>query len=102
MYLYWPTPNRSKEVYLHISLHACAACLQWYLLPNISGTGSEGWFDPWSLLNAFKKKAVSLGVEYITGEAVDFVRDQNGQITSIKVWTITRIQLENCSKQSVL
>ena len=84
------------------ALHARAACLQWYLLPNISGTGSEGWFDPWSLLNAFKKKAVSLGVEYITGEAVDFVTDQNGQITSIKVWTITRIQLENCSKQSVL
>lgn len=52
---------------------------------NISGVGSEGWFDPWSLLNAFKRKAVSLGVDYITGEAVDIVKDQNGQINSIKV-----------------
>ncbi|XP_078345532.1 FAD-dependent oxidoreductase domain-containing protein 1-like [Oculina patagonica] len=49
------------------------------------GTRNEGWFDPWSLLNAFKRKAVSLGVDYITGEAVDFVTDQNGQIKSIKV-----------------
>ncbi|KAJ7360338.1 hypothetical protein OS493_016970 [Desmophyllum pertusum] len=49
------------------------------------GTENEGWFDPWSLMNAFKSKAVSLGVDYITGEAVDFVTDQNGQISSIKV-----------------
>lgn len=49
------------------------------------GTGSEGYFDPWSLLNAFKRKAVSLGVDYITGEAVDVVTDQNGQISCVKV-----------------
>ena len=59
-----------------------------YIIPNISGTGSEGWFDPWSLLNSFKRKAVSLGVEFITGEAVDFDTDQNGQINSIKVWKL--------------
>ena len=52
---------------------------------KISGTGNEGNFDPWSLLNAFKRKAVSLGVDYINGEAVDFVTDQNGQISSVKV-----------------
>jgi len=61
------------------------------LLLNISGTGSEGWFDPWSLLNAFKRKAVSLGVEYITGEAVDFATDHSDHINSIKVWTTTII-----------
>ena len=54
----------------------------------ISGTENEGYFDPWSLLNAFKRKAVSLGVDYISGEVVDFVRDQNGQICSVKVWYI--------------
>ena len=52
---------------------------------DISGTGNEGFFDSMSLLNAFKKKAISLGVDYITGEAVDFVTDQNGQISCIKV-----------------
>lgn len=29
-------------------------------------------FDPWSLLYAFKRKALSLGVEYVDGEAVGF------------------------------
>lgn len=49
------------------------------------GTGNEGYFDPWSLLNAFKRKAISLGVDYVNGEAVDFDTDQNGQISSVKV-----------------
>ena len=80
------------ETYTFSTLHALQAynvffCLWIY----ISGTGNEGWFDPWSLLNAFKRKAVSLGVEYITGEAVDFDTDQNGQINSIQVRIITRI-----------
>lgn len=29
-------------------------------------------FDPWSFLNAFKRKAVSLGAEYVNGEVVGF------------------------------
>ena len=29
-------------------------------------------FDPWSLLYALKRKAISLGVEYVDGEAVGF------------------------------
>ncbi|XP_014233268.1 FAD-dependent oxidoreductase domain-containing protein 1 [Trichogramma pretiosum] len=36
------------------------------------GLEKEGWFDPWTLLNAFKRKAVSLGVDYVKGEAVGF------------------------------
>ncbi|XP_014672781.1 PREDICTED: FAD-dependent oxidoreductase domain-containing protein 1-like [Priapulus caudatus] len=36
------------------------------------GVENEGWFDPWSLLSAFKKKAMSLGVQYIKGEVVGF------------------------------
>ncbi|XP_021929318.1 FAD-dependent oxidoreductase domain-containing protein 1-like isoform X2 [Zootermopsis nevadensis] len=36
------------------------------------GLENEGWFDPWSLLYAFKTKALSLGVEYVDGEAVGF------------------------------
>ena len=58
---------------------------------NISGTGDEGWFDPLSLLNAFKRKAISLGVEYITGEAVDFLTDLNGQISGVKVGLVLNI-----------
>ncbi|CAH1787517.1 unnamed protein product [Owenia fusiformis] len=36
------------------------------------GYENEGWFDPWSLLEAFKRKAMSLGVEYKKGEVVGF------------------------------
>ncbi|KFM73149.1 FAD-dependent oxidoreductase domain-containing protein 1, partial [Stegodyphus mimosarum] len=36
------------------------------------GFENEGWFDPWTLLCAFKKKAVSLGANYIHGEVIGF------------------------------
>ena len=36
------------------------------------GQKNEGYFDPWSLLSALKAKSISLGVEYIKGEACDF------------------------------
>ena len=35
------------------------------------GLRDEGWIDPFSLLMAFKRKAESLGVIYLRGEAVD-------------------------------
>jgi FAD-dependent oxidoreductase domain-containing protein 1 len=36
------------------------------------GLENEGWFDPWSLLFGLKRKAISMGVEYITAEAKGF------------------------------
>lgn len=36
------------------------------------GLEKEGWFDPWSLLCAFKKKALHLGVEYVNAEVKAF------------------------------
>jgi len=38
------------------------------------GVRDEGWLDPYSLLQAFKAKARSLGVEYLEDEVVGFVR----------------------------
>uniref|UniRef100_A0A3Q4HKU6 FAD-dependent oxidoreductase domain-containing protein 1 n=1 Tax=Neolamprologus brichardi TaxID=32507 RepID=A0A3Q4HKU6_NEOBR len=32
------------------------------------GLENEGWFDPWSLLNAFKRKAISMGAIQCCGE----------------------------------
>uniref|UniRef100_A0A670YNS8 FAD-dependent oxidoreductase domain-containing protein 1 n=1 Tax=Pseudonaja textilis TaxID=8673 RepID=A0A670YNS8_PSETE len=32
------------------------------------GLENEGWFDPWTLLNAFKRKAISLGTLQYNGE----------------------------------
>ncbi|NWZ24140.1 FXRD1 protein, partial [Asarcornis scutulata] len=37
------------------------------------GLENEGWFDPWSLLNAFRRKAMSLGVLSCVGEAKSFI-----------------------------
>ncbi|XP_025413960.1 FAD-dependent oxidoreductase domain-containing protein 1-like isoform X2 [Sipha flava] len=36
------------------------------------GSLNSGWFDPWSLLNAFRTKAKSLGTYYVEGEVTDF------------------------------
>lgn len=36
------------------------------------GLEKEGWFDPWSLLCAFKRKAIHLGVKYINAEVKAF------------------------------
>ena len=38
------------------------------------GLRNEGWFDPYSLLQAFKRKARSLGVTYIADEVVAMKR----------------------------
>ncbi len=45
----------------HFLSHCADAC--------IAGTAFEGWTDPWQLLQAFKRKAVSQGVTYVTGRA---------------------------------
>ena len=44
------------------------------------GLKNEGWFDPWSLLCALKRKAISLGVEYVTAEAKGFNFKKNPDI----------------------
>ncbi|XP_060124352.1 FAD-dependent oxidoreductase domain-containing protein 1 isoform X2 [Zootoca vivipara] len=36
------------------------------------GLENEGWFDPWTLLNAFRNKAISLGVYQSRGEVTSF------------------------------
>uniref|UniRef100_A0A146LL39 FAD-dependent oxidoreductase domain-containing protein 1 n=1 Tax=Lygus hesperus TaxID=30085 RepID=A0A146LL39_LYGHE len=36
------------------------------------GLENEGWFDPWSLLSAFKRKAVALGTEVVNGKVTSF------------------------------
>ncbi|KAK1137190.1 hypothetical protein K0M31_001714 [Melipona bicolor] len=42
------------------------------------GLEKEGWFDPWALLSAFKRKAIILGAKYISGEAQGFFYKESG------------------------
>ena len=44
----------------------------------------EGWFDPYSLLAAFKKKAQSLGVRYIEDEVIS-IEQQSNRICSVNL-----------------
>lgn len=45
------------------------------------GLENEGWFDPWTLLNAFKRKAMSMGVIQCYGEVTDFKHTMNVMTT---------------------
>lgn len=46
------------------------------------GVANEGWIDPWSLLNAFKNKAISLGVEVIDGTVSGFRYQEHSPVFS--------------------
>uniref|UniRef100_A0A8C5S3E2 FAD-dependent oxidoreductase domain-containing protein 1 n=1 Tax=Laticauda laticaudata TaxID=8630 RepID=A0A8C5S3E2_LATLA len=56
------------------------------------GLENEGWFDPWTLLNAFKRKAISLGTLQYNGEVTSFnssfyemkTKDQHCKASCIK------------------
>jgi glycine/D-amino acid oxidase-like deaminating enzyme len=54
------------------------------------GQSGEGWFDGWGLMQAFRKKARSLGVAYIDGE-VTALEKNNGTITAVILQDGTRI-----------
>ncbi|XP_033110412.1 FAD-dependent oxidoreductase domain-containing protein 1-like isoform X2 [Anneissia japonica] len=57
-----PTQLKARHPWLNTSDIALASY----------GFQNEGWFDPWSLLSAFRKKATSLGARYIDGEVTGF------------------------------
>lgn len=42
-----------------------------------AGLENEGWFDPWLLLSCFKRKLVSLGVQFVHGEVVGLNVEQD-------------------------
>jgi sarcosine oxidase len=48
------------------------------------GLADEGWFDAYALLQAFRGKARSLGVEEVAGEVVEIERDR-GRATGVRL-----------------
>ena len=63
------------------------------------GRSGEGWFDGWGLLQAFRKKARSLGAEYVKGEVAEVERE-GGRIVAVRLKDGTRIAcgaLVNCA-----
>lgn len=51
------------DVYTTLNLFCHSVYFLFYL-----GLENEGWFDPYLLLSAFKRKIQSLGVHYVNGE----------------------------------
>ncbi|WP_112662232.1 NAD(P)/FAD-dependent oxidoreductase [Microvirga flavescens] len=63
------------------------------------GHSGEGWFDGWGMLQAFRKKARSLGAEYVQGEVVS-VEKQDNRVIAVVLKDGTRIPcgaLVNCA-----
>ncbi|SIQ10526.1 FAD-binding oxidoreductase [Bosea sp. TND4EK4] len=54
------------------------------------GVSGEGWFDGWALLQAFRKKARSLGVDYRQGEVISYVTE-GGRVTAVELADGSRI-----------
>jgi len=54
------------------------------------GVSGEGWFDGWALLQAFRKKARSLGVEYRQGEVARYVTE-GGRVVAVELTDGSRI-----------
>ncbi|XP_043936757.1 FAD-dependent oxidoreductase domain-containing protein 1 isoform X2 [Protopterus annectens] len=68
------TPTKLKEKFPWVNTDGVA--LASYGLEN------EGWFDPWSLLNAFRRKALSMGVYQCFGEVTGFKYSTREMVTS--------------------
>jgi len=54
------------------------------------GQTGEGWFDSYGMLNGFRKKARSLGAEYIENEVVEVLRSGD-RITAVRLASGERI-----------
>ncbi|XP_060765313.1 FAD-dependent oxidoreductase domain-containing protein 1 isoform X2 [Neoarius graeffei] len=60
------------------------------------GLENEGWFDPWTLLNAFRHKAISMGVYQCFGEVTGFgCWTQNAETVDGDLLNIKRIKYVN-------
>lgn len=87
------SPTQLKEKFPWINTEGVA--LASYGLEN------EGWFDPWTLLNAFRRKAISMGVVQCCGEVTDLkhtaseVMTVSGERLLLKRIKSVRVQMPN-------
>ena len=69
----------TKVVLTHKMLQHCL---------SLVGIRNEGWFDPWSLLTAFRRKAAAMGVHYLHGE-VTGVGVSEERVNSVQVCNLS-------------
>ncbi|XP_055551912.1 LOW QUALITY PROTEIN: FAD-dependent oxidoreductase domain-containing protein 1 [Falco cherrug] len=56
------------------------------------GLEDEGWFDPWTLLSAFRRKATYLGVQSCSGEVRGFVISNENRVPLVTATPTARIK----------
>jgi FAD-dependent oxidoreductase domain-containing protein 1 len=78
--LYAADMLRSKFPWLNTSDLACGTY----------GASGEGWFDGWAVLQAFRRKARALGVEYRQGEVARYVVE-GGRFAGVELADGSRI-----------
>jgi FAD-dependent oxidoreductase domain-containing protein 1 len=73
---------------------ALAERFPWLSLEGVEvgtwGRSGEGWFDGWALMQAFRRKARSLGVTYVEGE-VAAVEREGSRISAVRLADGSRI-----------
>ncbi|MFO1150066.1 MAG: FAD-binding oxidoreductase [Alsobacter sp.] len=73
---------------------ALARRFPWLSLEGVEigtwGRSGEGWFDGWALMQAFRKKARSLGVTYVQGEVAQ-VDCEGHRVTGVRLASGARI-----------
>lgn len=78
----------------HLGREALAARFPWLSLDGVEGgnlgLSGEGWFDGWGLLQAFRRKARALGVEYLVAEAAGY-EVASGRVTAVSLADGSRI-----------
>jgi FAD-dependent oxidoreductase domain-containing protein 1 len=72
------------------------------ILLGTTSDKNEGYFDPWSYVNAMKKKSISVGVDYLEGEVVNATLEgsTSSPASSAKITSID-IKLSNGDIQKV-
>jgi len=78
--LYDPAALKQRFPWLNVEDLACGTF----------GVSGEGWFDGWALLQAFRKKARSLGVEYRQGEVARYITE-GGRVVAVELIDGSRI-----------
>lgn len=78
--LYDPAALQSRFPWLNTEDLACGSF----------GVSGEGWFDGWAVLQAFRRKARSLGVEYRQGEVARYVVE-TGRVAAVELGDGSRI-----------
>ena len=72
--LYDPAALKNRFPWLNVDDLACGTF----------GVSGEGWFDGWAVLQAFRRKARSLGVEYRQGEVARYLVE-GGKVAGVEL-----------------